>query len=136
MSAAALAGTLLIVAAWRWLPPVACDSLGAAVLGRCDEAARHYATLKRDLEALRDLEEVHLTERWTYTHAAEDLGFIPSDGVEVSIAATGDGWTATATHAALGEGRGCAIYWGRSHDYRPRLMGESDVDAGEIFCTR
>lgn len=134
MVGVALGGLLLTWVLWRAFPPVSCGSFGR-LLARCDDSARAYAMLRADLKALRTLEEAYVAEHWTYTYITEDLGFIPTDGVTVSISASSDAWAASATLPALGERRGCSIYGDEGSQFGPRLIGEKKARPGKIFCT-
>ena len=73
----------------------------------------YYAAMKADLKNLASQQENFYSDTYTYTSSPTDLGFVDSDGVTVIIGGVStSGWSATATHRALAEGLGCAIYYG------------------------
>ena len=72
----------------------------------------YFAAMKSDLKNLSSQQEIHLEYEGHYSASFEELAFVHSDGVTVTIAASSSGWSGTATHAALGTGEGCAIYYG------------------------
>lgn len=134
LAGGALGGVLLIGLGWRALPTDACDASDLQ-LGGCDRPSEVRAALEADLRALEKLEGAYVKEHWTYMYMADELGFMPTKGVSVSISASQHGWAASATVPSLGKGRGCAIYVGEASGYKPTLMEGHDVRAGEIFCT-
>ena len=72
----------------------------------------YFAAMKSDLKNLASQQEIYYADKYAYTSAATTLTFVASEGVTVGIAATSSGWSATATHSALGSSKGCAIYYG------------------------
>ncbi len=91
------------------------------------------ATMQADLRNLATQQEIHYADELTYSDDLDDLEFAPSDRVTVTVAeASGTGWSATATHEALGEDDGCSVYYG---DATATTLGEP-TGAGEIACTR
>jgi prepilin-type N-terminal cleavage/methylation domain-containing protein len=68
----------------------------------------YIAAMKSDLRNLATYEESYAADNaGSYTAVQADLGFTPSTGVTVTIAA-GPPWSATATHGQL-PGRVCTI---------------------------
>jgi prepilin-type N-terminal cleavage/methylation domain-containing protein len=62
----------------------------------------YVATLKTDLRNLVTAEEAYFADKTTYTTALATTQFQPSQGVTYSVtAASGTGWSATATHVGL-----------------------------------
>ncbi len=74
----------------------------------------YFAAMKSDLKNLASQQEIYYSDLYAYSTVAANLGFVSSDGVTVDIpAATADGWSATAVHAAMaGANDGCTIYYG------------------------
>ncbi|MDH3207401.1 MAG: hypothetical protein OEO79_12440 [Gemmatimonadota bacterium] len=62
-----------------------------------------------------------------------DLGFISSDGVRLTLHATDVGWAARATHDALGDIEGCAMYYGDAPGHGIDEL--ADTSPGELVCT-
>jgi len=58
---------------------------------------------------------------------------VSTDGVEIRLQASAGGWSAEATHAALGNTNTCALYWG---DPPVRLEQLDGATPGELVCTR
>jgi len=134
VGATLIAAVLVSLLAVRASREASCALAGLPLVS-CDATAGRYAAMRRDLAALKRLEEAYVDEHWTYTYVAADLGFSQSAGVSVMISATQKGWAATATHADLDEGLGCAVYWEDGASFRPRLLEGREVDPGEIYCT-
>ena len=62
----------------------------------------YVATLKTDLRNLVTAEEAYFADHTTYTTSLATTQFQPSQGVTYSVgAASGTGWSATATHVGL-----------------------------------
>lgn len=91
------------------------------------------ATLRSDLERLRESEESYFQVHGEYSGTPGDLGFTSSDGVIVSIIATPEGWSGAATSEALGSERGCAVFVGGIHPPRNPV---TPSEPGKIVCTR
>jgi len=73
----------------------------------------YYAAMRWDLKNLDARESIYFADRLSYSSSVRDLKFRTSDGVSVTVEATVQGWSATATHDALGPNQGCAVYFGR-----------------------
>ena len=101
----------------------------------CSREAAYRAAMKSDLKNLASQEEIYYSDHYAYTSSALDLGFMSSEGVEVMIYATQEGWAAWATHAALRPSEGCAIYSGES-PVNWEMIGEvTPTHPGEVVCT-
>jgi prepilin-type N-terminal cleavage/methylation domain-containing protein len=72
----------------------------------------YFAAMKSDLKNLASQQEIYYADHYSYTSTTSDLSFVASEGVTVGIASSSSGWSATATHSALGTSKGCAIYYG------------------------
>jgi prepilin-type N-terminal cleavage/methylation domain-containing protein len=92
----------------------------------------YFAAMKSDLKNLASQQEIYYADNYTYTTATADLAFTNSEGVTVTIAATSSGWSATAYHAALGTGEGCAIYYGTA---TAPSAPAAPTAQGEMACT-
>ena len=93
----------------------------------------YVTTLKSDLRNLATWEEIHFADHRVYTSSFEDLEFVHSEGVAIVLIASQAGWTAWATHVALGPSEGCAVYYSDAP-----LPAFDDVEpsvAGKITCT-
>lgn len=82
--------------------PVPCTCIRLPLV-RCEPALPWRAMVRSDLRSLASQQEIHRMDHGHYSADPRALGFIASDGVEVRIEATRDGWSATATHAKLAE---------------------------------
>ncbi len=71
----------------------------------------YFAAMKSDLKNLASQQEIYYSDTYEYTSDTASLGFVSSEGVNVTITAGTDGWSATAVHAAM-TGECCAIYYG------------------------
>jgi hypothetical protein len=115
------------------LPPVSCGCI-RPFFRRCAPFQRPYqAWVKSDLKNLASQQEIYWSDNETYSADLQELGFVASDGVRLTVEAGPDSWSARATHDALGNQMACAIYWGETP---PAELGlDEDVVAGEIVCT-
>ena len=97
----------------------------------------YYSAIKSDLKNLSVQQEVYYSGgNYVYTNDTTALGYVPSKGVYLgTITVTeedGGGWSATATHAGLGN-FGCAIYYGNAE--APEVPGTQDTPPlGVVMC--
>jgi prepilin-type N-terminal cleavage/methylation domain-containing protein len=94
----------------------------------------YFAAMKSDLKNLASQQEIYYADGYEYSTSIDDLGFVESEGVTVTIASSNvsSGWSATAYHTALGTGVGCAIYYG-SGTAAPAAPA-APTAPGEIAC--
>ncbi len=94
----------------------------------------YFAAMKSDIKNLASQQEIYYSDAYTYSATAADLSFTNSDGVIIipNITATSSGWSATATHAALGTTEGCSLYYGTVAT--PPTLG-GPTQPGEVACT-
>jgi prepilin-type N-terminal cleavage/methylation domain-containing protein len=93
----------------------------------------YFAAMKSDLKNLASQQEIYYSDTYSYTTNETSLGFVQSEGVEVTVgAANGTGWSATATHSALAGTEGCGIYYG---DAASVSLGGPGAP-GEMGCTQ
>ena len=109
--------------------PIAARAQGDSLSAKVDSL---FETLKADLEDLASRQEVYYTRNYTYSADFGGLGFTPSDGVVVVLDVTNDGWRARATHSDLGEGKGCAFYYGA---IAPPTSPVTPTVPGEVICS-
>ena len=81
------------------------------------------SAMKADLRNLATLQDVYHNSNFTYSSVETDLQFDASEGVVVAITpgATGQGWSASATHVGL-PGAACAIYHGNAAQLAPATV--------------
>ena len=92
----------------------------------------YFAAMKSDLKNLASQQEIYYADSYSYTSNQTNLGFVDSEGVTVTITnQSTSGWTATATHAALGATLGCQIYYGGA---AAAAGFGSPTAPGEIAC--
>jgi len=61
----------------------------------------YSAAMKSDLKNLASQQEIYYSDTYEYSNVVASLGFVTSSGVNATITGGTDGWSATATHAAL-----------------------------------
>jgi len=128
-----LLASVALFPVYLWsLPPVTCSCFGPT-FRRCDNSIRWEAAVKSDLKNLASQQEIYYSDFYTYSQNAEELGFVTSQGVTVTIFTTEGGWGAVASHQVTPE-RGCAIYWGEQPLAANGLFGSGAP--GEIVCQR
>ena len=94
----------------------------------------YFAAMKSDLKNLASQQEIYYSDTYEYTSSTTSLGFVSSQGVNVEIDATTDGWSAMNTHDGLGTSEGCAIYYGAATTV-PTGAPVTPSAAGELACT-
>ena len=92
----------------------------------------YFAAMKSDLKNLASQQEIYYSDNYSYSTSSGDLGFVNSDGSNVTIiGATASGWAASAYHTALGTTEGCAIYYGTA---TAPTSPTTPSQPGEIAC--
>ncbi len=94
----------------------------------------YFAAMKADIRNLAAQQELYYATKYSYTSSLADLGFVASESVNVTSAASTSGWSATATHDALGAAQGCAIYYGTAT--APTIGSVSPAAEGQVVCTQ
>ncbi len=92
----------------------------------------YFAAMKSDLKNLASQQEIYYSDLYAYTSNTTQLSFVSSQGVTVVMTPGTDGWSAAATHAALGTTRGCAIYYGNGTAPSSPI---APVAIGAMACT-
>ena len=94
----------------------------------------YFAAMKSDVRNLAARQELHFASNYQYSSSLTDLEFVESEAVNiaVTVSSTG-GWTAVATHEAMGDNEGCAIYFGTAT--APTIGGVSPQVEGQVACT-
>ena len=86
------------------------------------------ASMKTDLRNLATAEEGYYYSNAAYSNNLSQLNFLTSTGVTISVPeATTGGWSASATHAALGAEK-CTVYFGTATAIAPSTL------EGRITC--
>ena len=93
----------------------------------------YFAAMKSDLKHLASQEEIYYADQYAYASSFEDLDFAQSHGVTIALYSSQTGWTAWATHAALGPSEGCALYYGDA--VTPTVAELEPSGPGEMACT-
>jgi prepilin-type N-terminal cleavage/methylation domain-containing protein len=94
----------------------------------------YFAAMKSDLKNLASQQEIYYSDTYEYTNDIASLGFVSSSGVLPVITGGTDGWSATASHAALAGTDGCAIYYGNAGAVS--LGTAVPTQPGEMACTQ
>lgn len=93
----------------------------------------YFAAMKADMRNLAAQQELYYATRYSYTSSLAELGFVASEAVNVTPAASTSGWSATTTHDALGATEGCAIYYGTAT--APTIGSVTPKAEGQVVCT-
>ena len=94
----------------------------------------YFAAMKSDVRNLAAQQELYYATNYEYSGSLADLGFVASEGVNVTVTAADAGWTGIATHDALGTDDGCALYFGTAT--APTIGSASPTAEGQVVCTR
>ena len=92
----------------------------------------YFAAMKSDIKNLASQQEIYYSDAYSYTSSTTALSFTNSPGVSVVIAATSSGWSASATHDALGSSEGCAMFYGTATAPAAPI---TPTQPGELACT-
>jgi len=88
----------------------------------------YLAAMRSDLHNLVTAEEGFYYSNNTYSNDLSQLNFVPSTGVTLTLPeATTGGWSAAATHSALGA-ETCTVYFGTASAVAPSTL------EGRITC--
>jgi hypothetical protein len=91
-----------------------------------------FEAMRWDLLNVSDRQALYFADRSSFASSPNELRFVGTEGVVVSLTATPEGWAGTASHEALGQEQGCAIFFGSAsaptNPVRP-------VSPGEVVCT-
>jgi len=91
----------------------------------------YLAALRADLRNLANQQDVYYNDNYSYSTNVTALEFDNTEGVTITFGeASNTGWSASATHAALGTGDACAIYHGAAAQVAPATVVSS------VQCTR
>jgi hypothetical protein len=88
--------------------------------------------MRGDLGKLVTLQDSHRENNGAFTANPGALGFLSSEGVNVSIIATPDGWSATARHEDHPAAIGCAVFGGSGPPPHSPAIPE---EPGVVACT-
>ena len=95
----------------------------------------YFAAMKSDLKNLASQQEIYYSDTYSYTTNTTSLSFVSSEGVNVAMSASTDGWSANATHSALAATEGCGVYYGSATGI-PSGPSVTPTAAGEVLCTQ
>lgn len=125
---------LLAVCALAWVVWTMPEAIPnpSEILNQEPSRAGVLATIKSDLERLQALQETHFRDFGEYSGNPEDLGFLPSERVNLSIIATPTGWSGASTHQDFPTDFGCAVFEGSAH---PPPAPLTPSTPGEIACS-
>ena len=83
----------------------------------------YMSSLRADLRNLANQQDVYYNENFSYSASESALEFTGTDGVTVAFGEAHNlGWSASATHAALGTDNACAIYHGSAAQVSPATV--------------
>ena len=130
--------TFGLIPAVLWaLPPVSCGCL-PTFFRRCDgfsgRERAYMAAMKSDLKNFASQQEIYYSDRFAYSPLFERIGFVSSDGVELTVFVGDGGWAARTTHVALEDADACAMYYGEPPEHGFEELAEAEP--GEVVCTR
>jgi hypothetical protein len=102
--------------------PASATASGAPAARPATREGNYAAAMRSDLRNLVTAEESYFANNIIYTTSLPSLGFTPSTGVTVQVtAATGTGWSASASHTA--SNTVCGIYVGSA---TPVIAGQTE----------
>lgn len=94
----------------------------------------YFAAMKSDMKNLASQQEIFYSDNYSYSDDFSALAFTNSEGVNVVFGgASASGWSASATHSALGGSEGCSMYYGTASAVA--VGGTSPTQPGEVACT-
>ena len=97
-----------------------------------ERGERMLAAVKGDLERVVEEQALHYLDSSEFARSPEDLAFVSTIGVAIEVQASPSGWSATASHEELGEGVGCAVFYGSVQRPSDPVAPSSP---GQVFCT-
>ena len=120
-------GGLLVV-----LSLIGVQSTIAASTVAASRTEARFEAMKWDLLNVADRQALHFADESAFTNSPKELRFVGTEGVVVALTATPIGWSGTASHEALGDDQGCAIFFGSATVPTSPVRPASP---GEVTCT-
>lgn len=117
---------------WTWLAIPVC--------GCSTRTGAYAAAIRSDLKNLASQQEIFFADSFGYSDDPEELSFVSSLDVVVTIESFGDtAWAARAAHPALigeeGELQDCVMYWGAVSDLpRTTMRRRTPRAPGVLAC--
>lgn len=127
MEAVCVTGLVVMVALFGVQSGTAVSSLSE------NRADRMLAAMKGDLERVAEQQLLHYLDSSEFAGSPEDLEFVSTTGVAIEVTASPSGWSAIASHAELGDGFGCAVFFGSVQRPDGPVMPSSP---GQVVCTQ
>lgn len=93
----------------------------------------YWAAARSDVRNLTSMQEIFLSEEGHYSADLDSLQFATSDGVEVELRSSGDGWSARVTHSLLGPEYACAVWQGTTEPFTASA-GRVPPQPGRPLC--
>lgn len=93
---------------------------------------RLIAEVRADLTDVAERQVLYYLDEAHFAPSAKALDFVGREGVVMHLKSTRAGWSATASHAELDEGQGCAVFFGAVHVPAGPVQPPT---AGQVACT-
>ena len=93
---------------------------------------QHLQAVRGQLSQAAERQVEHLLATEAFATSPADLEVVPVDGVVMSMTASATGWTAVASHPALGDDAGCAVFLGDP----PATLPVRPARPGQVACTQ
>lgn len=86
----------------------------------------YLSSVRADLRSLASRQDIYYREHHSYSTSIAALAFASTEGVTVAVGeADSFGWSASASHSALGTGEMCAIYHGSAGQVAPASVAST-----------
>lgn len=127
MEAVCVTGLVVMIALFGVQSGTAVSSLSE------NRADRMLAAMRGDLERVAEQQLLHYLDSSEFARSPEDLAFVSTTGVAIEVTASSSGWSAIASHEELGDGYGCAVFFGSVQRLASPVMPSSP---GQVACTQ
>lgn len=127
METVATGGLLVVLSLFGVQSTIAASAMVAS------RTEARFEAMKWDLTNVADLQALHYADESAFAESPNELRFVSTEGVIVSLEVSPSGWSGTASHSRLDDDQGCAIFFGSApaptRPVRPR-------SPGQVVCTQ
>lgn len=125
-------GETSLILATLGLPVIQLLFLGVGGRG-FEQSVLYSAAVRSDANNLMLQQGIFRSDEGHYTADLDSLGFAATDGVEVELHGSDDGWSARLTHRLLGPDYACSVWGGRTEALAAGA-GRFPAEPGQLLC--
>jgi len=127
-----LMNTVSVIALVAMVGLVGIQSRRAIAKESVARSDRRFAAMRAALADISERQTLYYLDAAAFADSPEALRFPGAEDVDVVLSSDDEGWAATATHVALGNNEGCAIFFG---DMAPPESPVRPTRPGQVACS-